>query len=80
MTIYKNLNGNTRMTLWGTNNDGYTGRIITEIQGTNIGTISKWKTLATAAVSYESQRNAIKQLFQQLLTILQSTIKLSHLS
>ncbi|MCI4170801.1 YrpD family protein, partial [Bacillus spizizenii] len=51
MTIYKNLNGNTRMTLWGTNNYGYTGRIITEIKGTNIGTISKWKTLATAAVS-----------------------------
>ncbi|ASB61045.1 hypothetical protein SC22_12195 [Bacillus sp. A053] len=63
MTIYKNLNGNTRMTLWGTNNDGYTGRIITEIQGTNIGTISKWKTLATAAVSYESQRDAIKTAF-----------------
>ncbi|CCU58377.1 YrpD family protein [Bacillus subtilis] len=63
MTIYKNLNGNTRMTLWGTNNDGYTGRIITEIQGTNIGTISKWKTLATAAVSYESQRDAIKATF-----------------
>ncbi|OLQ56975.1 hypothetical protein BHT94_04725 [Bacillus licheniformis] len=63
MTIYKNLNGNTRMTLWGTNNDGYTGRIITEIQGTNIGAISKWKTLATAAVSYESQRDAIKTTF-----------------
>ncbi|ASZ61522.1 hypothetical protein BS11774_15445 [Bacillus subtilis] len=63
MTIYKNLSGNTRMTLWGTNNDGYTGRIITEIQGTNIGTISKWKTLATAAVSYESQRDAIKATF-----------------
>ncbi|MCY7785007.1 YrpD family protein, partial [Bacillus sp. S20C3] len=63
MTIYKNLNGNTRMTLWGTNNDGYTGRIIMEIQGTSIGTISKWKTLATAAVSYESQRNAIKATF-----------------
>ncbi|WP_339189273.1 YrpD family protein [Bacillus sp. FSL M8-0025] len=63
MTIYKNLSGNTRMTLWGTNNDGYTGRIITEIQGTNIGTISKWKTLATAAVSYGSQRDAIKTTF-----------------
>ncbi|MEC1961083.1 YrpD family protein [Bacillus subtilis] len=63
MTIYKNLSGNTRMTLWGTNNDGYTGRIITEIQGTNIGTISKWKTLDTAAVSYESQRDAIKATF-----------------
>ncbi|WP_276735970.1 YrpD family protein [Bacillus sp. (in: firmicutes)] len=63
MTIYKNLNGNTRMTLWGTNNDGYTGRIITEIQGTNIGAISRWKTLATAAVSYESQRDAIKTNF-----------------
>ncbi|MDR4433931.1 YrpD family protein [Bacillus tequilensis] len=63
MTIYKNVNGNTRMTLWGTNNDGYTGRIITEIQETNIGTISSWKTLATAAVSYESQRDAIKTNF-----------------
>ncbi|WOC58724.1 YrpD family protein [Bacillus halotolerans] len=63
MTIYKNLNGNTRMTLWGTNNDGYTGRIIMEIQGTNIGTLSKWKTLATAAVSAESQRSAIKATF-----------------
>ncbi|MEC1260645.1 YrpD family protein [Bacillus swezeyi] len=59
MTIYKNLNGNTRATFWGTNNDGYTGRIIMEIQGTNIGTLLKWKTLATAAVSSESQRSSI---------------------
>ncbi|MEC3607338.1 YrpD family protein [Bacillus glycinifermentans] len=63
MTIYKNLNGNTRATFWGTNNDGYTGRIIMEIQGTNIGTLLRWKTLATAAVSSESQRDAIRANF-----------------
>lgn len=63
MTIYKNLNGNTRATFWGTNNDGYTGRIIMEIQGTNISTLLRWKTLATAAVSSESQRDAIRANF-----------------
>ncbi|MGR3207530.1 YrpD family protein [Bacillus glycinifermentans] len=59
ITIYKNLNGNTRATFWGTNNDGYTGRIITEIKNTNIGTLKSWKALATAAVKYDYQRDAI---------------------
>ncbi|MGG1240264.1 YrpD family protein [Bacillus sonorensis] len=68
MTIYKNMNGNTRATFWGTNNEGYTGRIIMEIQGTNVGTLLKWKTLATAAVSSESQRSSIKADFSASFT------------
>ncbi|MFN2746673.1 YrpD family protein [Bacillus sp. z60-18] len=74
MTIYKNLNGNTRATFWGTNNHGYTGRIIAEIKGSNIGSISKWKTLATAAVSTESQRSAIIANFSTSFT----GIKIDH--
>ncbi|WP_077735701.1 YrpD family protein [Bacillus sonorensis] len=74
MTIYKNLNGNTRATFWGTNNHGYTGRIIAEIKGSNIGSISKWKTPATAAVSTESQRSAIIANFSTSFT----GIKIDH--
>ncbi|KXZ24113.1 hypothetical protein AXI59_07055 [Bacillus nakamurai] len=68
LTIYKNLNGNTRATYWGTNNDGYSGRIISEISQTNVGAISKWKTLATVAVTSEDQRPAIKSNFSTSFT------------
>ncbi|XVM19472.1 YrpD family protein [Bacillus subtilis] len=63
MTIYKNLNGNTRMTLWERTMTATPDGLSQKFKETNIGTISKWKTLATAAVSYESQRDAIKATF-----------------
>ncbi|MGE6630090.1 YrpD family protein [Bacillus sp. NPDC077027] len=68
MTIYKNLNGNTRATFWGTNNVGYTGRIITEIKNTNVGKVSLWKLLATVAVTSENQRNGIRANFSTTFT------------
>lgn len=68
LTIYKNLNGNTRATYWGTNNDGYTGRIISELAQTNVGSVSKWKALATVAVTSEDQRPYIKSNFSTAFT------------
>ena len=63
MTIYKNLNGHTRATFWGTNNVGYTGRIITEIQNSNIGTVKSWKLLATVAVTDDIYKKDIRANF-----------------
>ena len=68
LTIYKNLNGNTRATYWGTNNDGYTYRIISELAQTNVGSVSKWKALATVAVTSEDQRPYIKSNFSTAFT------------
>lgn len=62
------MNGNTRATYWGTNNDGYTGRIISELAQTNVGSITKWKALATVAVTSEDQRPYIKSNFSTAFT------------
>ncbi|TWG66456.1 uncharacterized protein YrpD [Bacillus subtilis J26] len=66
LTIYKNLNGNTRATYWGTNNAGYNGRLISEISKTNVGSISKWKALATVATT--GSRQSIKSNFSTSFT------------
>ncbi|MCR6790230.1 YrpD family protein [Bacillus thuringiensis] len=50
LTIYKNLNGSTRATYWGTSNKGFTGRLISEMKNTNINSVDKWKALSTIAV------------------------------
>ncbi len=68
MTIYKNLNGHTRATFWGTNNVGYTGRIITEIQNSNIGSVTKWKLLSTVAVTDDIYRKDIRANFSTRFT------------
>ncbi|HFK1753530.1 hypothetical protein CN936_18695 [Bacillus cereus] len=60
LTIYKNLNGNTRATYWGTNGKGYTGRLISEIKNTNISKVNNWKALSTIAVKDDSQTKNIK--------------------
>ncbi len=68
MTIYKNLNGHTRATFWGTNNVGYTGRIITEIQNSNIISVTKWKLLSTVAVTDDIYRKDIRANFSTRFT------------
>lgn len=62
----QNLNGNTRATYWGTNNAGYNGRLISEISKTNVGSISKWKALATVATT--GSRQSIKSNFSTSFT------------
>ncbi|XHU99251.1 hypothetical protein MHHHKEFG_00906 [Bacillus pumilus] len=68
MSIFKNLNGHTRATFWGTNNVGYTGRIITEIQNSNIGSVTKWKLLSTVAVTDDIYRKDIRANFSTRFT------------
>ncbi|PGQ44110.1 hypothetical protein COA16_32475, partial [Bacillus thuringiensis] len=60
LTIYKNLNGKTRATYWGTNGKGNTGRLISEIKNTNISKVNNWKALSTIAVKDDSQTKNIK--------------------
>ncbi|GGE78578.1 YrpD family protein [Priestia taiwanensis] len=55
LTIYKNLNGSTRATYWGTSAKGFTGRLISEMQNTNVGSIKNWKVLSTVANTVESE-------------------------
>ncbi len=60
LTIYKNLNGATRVTYWGTSNNGYAGRLISEIKNTHVSSVSHWKILSTIAIPSGTPEGNIK--------------------
>ncbi|MER2473064.1 YrpD family protein [Photorhabdus laumondii] len=74
LTIYKNLNGATRATYWGTSNNGYAGRLISEIKNTNVGSVSHWKILSTIAIPRGTPEGNIKILKNYITTFKNITI------
>lgn len=80
MTIYKNLNGNTRMTLGERTMTVIPDGLSRKFKEPTSARSQNGKHLLLRLFLMKVSVMPSKQLFQQLLTILQSTIKLSHLS